>query len=47
MADELGATGRPADAAVLLADHLGDVEGAVGRLLQAQAWREALRTAYR
>lgn len=47
MADELGATGRPADAAVLLADYLGDVEGAVGRLLQAQAWREALRTAYR
>ena len=47
MAEELAATGRPADAAALYADYVGDAEAAVAHLLQAHAWREALRTAYR
>ena len=47
MAEELAATGRPADAAVLYADYAGNAEAAVAHLLQAHAWREALRAAYR
>lgn len=47
MAEELAATGRPADAAALYGDYAGDAEAAVAHLLQAHAWREALRTAYR
>lgn len=47
MAEELAATGRPADAAALYADYAGNAEAAVAHLLQAHAWREALRAAYR
>jgi hypothetical protein len=47
MAEELAATGRPADAAALYADYVNDAEAAVAHLLQAHAWRDALRTAYR
>jgi hypothetical protein len=47
MAEELAATGRPADAAALYGDYAGDAEAAVAHHLQAHAWREALRTAYR
>jgi hypothetical protein len=47
MAEELAATGRPADAAALYADYVNDAEAAVAHHLQAHAWREALRTAYR
>jgi hypothetical protein len=47
MAEELAATGRPADAAALYAEYASDAEAAVAHLLQAHAWREALRTAYR
>ena len=47
LAEDLAAAGRFAESATLLADYAGDAAGAVGRLVQAEAWREALRTAYR
>ena len=47
LAEDLAAAGRFAESATLLADYTGDAAGAVGRLVQAEAWREALRTAYR
>jgi hypothetical protein len=46
LAEQLLASGAGADAAVLLAQHLGDVDGAVAALITAKEWREGLRLAY-
>lgn len=49
MGEELAASGRLREAAALAADYGGGPAAplAVGRLLQAHAWREALATSYR
>ncbi|KAF6250794.1 IKI3 family-domain-containing protein [Scenedesmus sp. NREL 46B-D3] len=46
LAEQLQASGSGADAAQLLAQYLGDVDGAVAALVAAKEWREALRVAY-
>jgi hypothetical protein len=46
LAEQLLASGAAADAAVLLLQHLGDVDGAVSALITAKEWREGLRVAY-
>jgi elongator complex protein 1 len=46
LAEQLQASGSGADAAQLLAQYLGDVDGAVAALVAAREWREALRVAY-
>lgn len=48
MAEELAGIGRLRESASLLLEYgAGSAEAAVGRLAQAEAWREALRVAYR
>ena len=46
LVDQLMASGAAADAAVLLLQHLGDVDGAVAALITAKEWREGARVAY-
>jgi elongator complex protein 1 len=46
LAEQLQASGSGADAAQLLAQYLGDVDGAVAALVAAKEWRESLRVAY-
>jgi len=46
LSEQLIASGAAADAAVLLLQHLGDVDGAVAALITAKEWREGLRVAY-
>ena len=46
LAEQLQACGSGADAAQLLVQLLGDVDGAVAALVAAKEWREALRVAY-
>lgn len=47
MAEEMAGVGRLAESAALLLEYGGAAEAAVARLAQAEAWREALRVAYR
>lgn len=46
LSEQLLASGAGGDAAVLLLQHLGDVDGAVAALITAKEWREGLRVAY-
>jgi hypothetical protein len=46
LAEQLSSSGAAADAAVLLVQYLGDVDGGVAALVGAREWREALRVAY-
>jgi hypothetical protein len=46
LSEQLLSSGAGADAAVLLLQHLGDVDGAVAALIGAKEWREGLRVAY-
>jgi len=46
LASTLLSSGQAADAAKVLREYLGDVDGAVGALVAAKEWREALRVAY-
>lgn len=46
LAEQLQASGSGAEAAQLLVQYLGDVDGAVAALVAAKEWREALRVAY-
>jgi hypothetical protein len=46
LAEQLQASGSGADAAQLLAQYLGDIDGAVAALVAAREWREGLRVAY-
>lgn len=46
LAEQLAACGSAGDAAVLLVQYLGDVDGGVAALVAAKEWREALRVAY-
>jgi len=43
LAEQLAGSGAAADAALLLVQYLGDVDGGVAALVAAREWREAMR----